>query len=407
MVGQRSDLTFKHNLQEGRHGWLRLTPAYSVKLVRQILGHHTEPSAVLDPFSGSGTTGLVCAEFGLPCDLVEINPFLAWLSRAKLYPYTQRDVEEAERIALSVTVQARQPAPDSQFWTPPIRFIERWWTPERLATLARIFHALKCYRDKAGDTPASTLLLIAFCQVSINWSNASFNHQSMSFNGASGRSLFQEEEPDLIVADFARRVGLLLPAARSPVTGRSQVYSGDARRVHRLVTRSYDCVITSPPYPNRISYVREVRPYMYWLGFLKEPREAGELDWRAIGGTWGAATSRLARWSPNGSAVPFAGFGEIVERIGSNSSLLANYVHRYFCDVTEHLESMKKALLPGAKVFYIVGNSKFYDTVVPVERIYERILEVEGFRCLGTELVRKRNSKKELYEFMVSAEWRG
>ena len=407
MVGQRADLTFKHNLQEGRHGWLRLTPAYSVKLVRQILDHHPEPTAVLDPFAGSGTTGLVCAEFGLPCDLVEINPFLAWLSRAKLYPYTQRDVEAAEQLALSVTEQVRQPAPDSQFWIPPIRFIERWWTPERLTTLARIFHALKCHSDKDGDTPAITLLLIAFCQLSIDWSNASFNHQSMSFNGASRRSLFQEDEPELIVADFVRRVGLLLPAARLPVIGRSQVYTGDARRVHRLVTGSYDCVITSPPYPNRISYVREVRPYMYWLGFLKESREAGELDWRAIGGTWGAATSRLARWSPNGSAVPFSGFGEIVKRIGSNSTLLANYVHRYFCDVTEHLESMKKVLLPGAKLFYIVGNSKFYDTVVPVESIYERLLEVEGFRYLGTELVRKRNSKKELYEFMVSAEWRG
>ncbi len=407
MVGQRSDLTFKHNLQEGRHGWLRLTPAYSVKLVRYVLGHTTKPSAVLDPFSGSGTTGLVCAEFGLSCDLVEINPFLAWLSRAKLYPYTRQDVEEAEQLAASVTTQARRLAADSPLWTPPLRFIERWWTPERLATLARIFHALQCHREQVGDTPAVILLLIAFCQVAIDWSHAAFNHQSMSFKDTSGLSLFQEDDPDLMIDDFARRVGALLPAARSPVTGCSQVYSGDARRVHQLVIGSYDCVITSPPYPNRISYVREVRPYMYWLGFLKESREAGELDWRAIGGTWGAATSRLARWSPNGAAVPYAGFREIVERIGSHSPLLANYVHRYFCDVTAHLASLKRVLLPGAKVFYIIGNSKFYDTVVPVERIYVRLLEVEGFRCLGTELIRKRNSKKELYEFMVSAEWEG
>ena len=38
---------------------------------------------------------------------------------------------------------------------------------------------------------------------------------------------------------------------------------------------------------------------MYWLGFLAEPKEAGELDWQAIGGTWGVATSRLAKWSPS------------------------------------------------------------------------------------------------------------
>jgi hypothetical protein len=34
-VKQRSDYTFKYNQKLGRHGWLRLTPAYSVKLVSQ------------------------------------------------------------------------------------------------------------------------------------------------------------------------------------------------------------------------------------------------------------------------------------------------------------------------------------------------------------------------------------
>lgn len=42
---------------------------------------------------------------------------------------------------------------------------------------------------------------------------------------------------------------------------------------------------TSPHYPNRISYIRELRPYMYWMKFLGEAREAGEMDWKAIGGT--------------------------------------------------------------------------------------------------------------------------
>lgn len=36
-LGRRAELTFKHNANHGRHGWLRLTPAYSVKLVNDIL----------------------------------------------------------------------------------------------------------------------------------------------------------------------------------------------------------------------------------------------------------------------------------------------------------------------------------------------------------------------------------
>jgi hypothetical protein len=76
-------------------------------------------------------------------------------------------------------------------------------------------------------------------------------------------------------------------------------------------------------------------------------------------------------------------------------------------DIAEHLTSLSRVLAPGAKVFYIVGNSKFYETVVPVEKIYESLLVQCGFKNARSELLRKRNSKKELYEFVVSGEWGG
>ena len=59
---QRADLTFKHNRGLGRHGWLRLTPAYSVKLVGEILGELDGKQVVIEPFSGTGTTAVVSAE---------------------------------------------------------------------------------------------------------------------------------------------------------------------------------------------------------------------------------------------------------------------------------------------------------------------------------------------------------
>ncbi|MCI0490371.1 MAG: hypothetical protein L0229_27575 [Blastocatellia bacterium] len=50
-----------------------------------------------------------------------------------------------------------------------------------------------------------------------------------------------------------------------------------------------------------------------------------------------------------------------------------------------------------------MGNSKFYDSVVPVEKIYEYLFQQCGFSNTKVEVLRKRNSKKELYEFLVSA----
>ncbi len=62
-----------------------------------------------------------------------------------------------------------------------------------------------------------------------------------------------------------------------------------------------------------------------------------------------------------------------------------------------------RVFMPGADLFWIVGNSKFYDTLVPVEQIYVNILESLGFTDVNYTILRKRNSKKELYEFLISA----
>ena len=142
---------------------------------------------------------------------------------------------------------------------------------------------------------------------------------------------------------------------------------------------------------------------MYWLGYLNEAREAAELDWQAIGGTWGVATSRLLKWESNGAYVPHPDFDVMIERIRMRSELLANYVHKYFVDISAHLASLYTVLEANAKVFYIVGNSKFYETIVPVEEIYANLLRYHGFTDVAIETLRKRNSKKELLEFVVSA----
>ena len=70
-----------------------------------------------------------------------------------------------------------------------------------------------------------------------------------------------------------------------------------------------------------------------------------------------------------------------------------------------HLASLTHLLAPGAKLFYIVGNSKFYDTLVPVEEIYASLPRQCGLKNVSSEPLWKRNSKRELYEFVVTGEW--
>ncbi|HVB26180.1 MAG TPA: hypothetical protein VNG51_29850 [Ktedonobacteraceae bacterium] len=107
---------------------------------------------------------------------------------------------------------------------------------------------------------------------------------------------------------------ILNSASDNPLVN-AKLVQGDSRHVEAYVDGKYDLVVTSPPYPNRMSYIRELRPYMYWLGYFEEAREAGELDWQAIGGTWGVATSRLTQWQSSNDTYCPKYLKTIVEKI--------------------------------------------------------------------------------------------
>jgi hypothetical protein len=406
---RREFLTFKANLALGRHGWLRLTPAYSRHLVEELAAPLDKHDRVLDPFCGTGTTALTCAEHGIRADTVDINPFLVWLANVKFAAYTPRELEEAGAFCATL----RLGMIGHELWYPPLHDIQKWWRPHDLHALSALFAAI---RQAGVSEAARNLLLSAFCRVAIETAAVSFGHQSMSFKSANGgQGIVDLHSAANLKGLFSKRLNEVLEAAKTPLDGRlARAYLGDSRHLHEVVPHRYTCVITSPPYPNRISYIRELRPYMYWLGYLSDGRQAGDLDWQAIGGTWGCATSNLTRWQPDPAvtavlsaadgerAETWYGFLDMVGRIAQRSPILAQYVHKYFADCVHHFRSLVGVLAPGAVVYYIVGNSKFYDVIVPTELLYAGLLREHGFHDVAVENIRKRNSKKELFEFVVS-----
>jgi hypothetical protein len=410
LLGSEAHLTFKGNLKQSRYGWLRLTPAYSVHLVADLLDRAAGPEAVVfDPYCGTGTTALVCAEKGLSSYTTDINPFLVWLASAKAAAYDAQVIEEfvcgAEAVSAAIDTNSGR-----QEWVPDLHQIHKWWDEETLHSLGRAMASIR-EQDETLPAAAADLLRIAFCRTLIERANVSFGHQSMSFKKRKAQeSLFRTEGlKDLVRAAWKASVDALAISATTVIQQPPSVLLCDARALTTseslgLRPGSVDCVITSPPYPNRMSYIRELRPYMYWLGYLSDGRAAGELDWQAIGGTWGCATSNVGKWSaPTPRAIPHGDFEDILRRIAVRSDLLSRYVHKYFYDMTDHVAELTRLLAPAATVHYIVGNSKFYDVLLPVQDIYAGLFAEAGLADVQVETIRKRSSKRELFEFVVSA----
>ena len=402
-IKQRSDYTFKYNEKLGRHGWLRLTPAYSVKLVDEIITGIPKDSFILEPFSGTATTGLVAAEKGVSAHCLDINQFLKWLGDAKCRNYTAKEFERLNDGVNAAMKDAKQLA-NEECWVPDIHNIERWWCDHTLKILAGLRQALVNEFGEPKEGNVSSLAWIAFCRLIIETSSAAFNHVSMSFSDT-----VETFEVKQIETLYLQILEAILRSAKSKLKGKAKVYEIDSRNITPIKDIEYSHVVTSPPYPNRISYIRELRPYMYWTKFLETAREAGEIDWKAIGGTWGVATSRLQDWDSNGIDLPeslLMAVTNIRDSDQKNSLLMANYVWKYFHDMHLHFISLKDRLRTGTQLSYIVGNSSFYGNMVHTETLLEDSLSMLGFNNIGNKMVRKRNSKKELFEYCVHATWK-
>ncbi|MGF1672807.1 MAG: DNA methyltransferase [Rivularia sp. (in: cyanobacteria)] len=401
-VSQRTDYTFKYNQSLRRHGWLRLTPAYGVKLVENLLVTTDKDDIILDPFSGTATTGLVAAERGNYAFAFDINPFLVWFGNIKCKNYSDKYVNDIWEKIDRALVESKKLI-ETQNWIPQIFNIERWWSNRTLKIISSLRTSLIHQFGEPNENEDNGIVWVAFCRLIIETSSAAFNHISMSF-----KDTVKYFEIEYIEQLFISIISTILQSALKPIKGIVKIIQADARCIVDLNGVQIDKVVTSPPYPNRISYIRELRPYMYWTKFLMEAKEAAEIDWTAIGGTWGTATSRLNSWQMENIDLPQEVYS-VVESIkisdGKNAGLMSIYVLKYFHDMHIHLTSLRHLLKDGAWVHYIVGNSTFFGNMVDTAALIAKSMKILGYKNINYEIIRKRNCKKSLYEYCVSARW--
>ena len=241
---QRAYYTHKFSAKTGRHGWLRLTPAYSVKIVEELIELYDQPRRVLDPFCGTGTTALSAAYHGHEGVTTDINPFLVWFGQAKMAQYSSAVIASTLGAGARVVEVVKRGAVEPMK-APPIHRIERWWGAETLTFLRTLGAGIE--DESEEHSPERNLLLVAFCRTLIELSNAAFNHQSMSFKDDGQLDIRLDIDMGQVFSDDLRFV---LDGAMDNPDGTGQVVLGNARKLPEVVDGTFDLVITSPPYAN-------------------------------------------------------------------------------------------------------------------------------------------------------------
>lgn len=401
------DITFLSSRNESVHRWYRLTPSFSPSLVRYFINKWriSSNSLVHDPFSGRGTTAIECQKNAIPCIAFEINPILQLVGKHSLdwRPETvdgvldylvdlKKSLAKFRKTSLEGVATATGEA------IPDIHDVFRWWKPEVLHDL---LIAKSLFKDNIYSSIKNYLWVI-LTEASIETANIHRNHPTITFDDNHERiidvfSVIERKALD-VIADIHS-----LKDSEIKCSGIADVRLEDSCRPRKpLLPQSITHVVTSPPYPNRYSYVHQTRPQLHFMDAIPTRRCATDIDLKAVGGTWGAATSALMKEL----IVPPASLSDALDYwdvLSKKNILMCNYATKYFIDMEEHLRNLKPALVSGAMCAYVVGNSRLSGVEIYTETILARIFEMLGYSIDAILLFRKRGGRKRLYETAVIA----
>jgi DNA methylase len=401
--------TFLGGLATKVHRWFRLTPSFGPELVRKSLADmNTAPnSVILDPFAGAGTTLIQAKLEGHQAIGFEVNPLLHFVCNTSLNWSLEPTSLREQLLRIKDMVRSRQKTAKGFSFEelglipPPIHNVHRWWREDVLKDLLLLLDAIRVC-GTASESKSFFELALAGVLVP-DLTNVTLGRLQLHFIDRSSHSIHAwetfESHALRMISDL-EEVEEIVPASRP-----GRVFHTDATNPQLppdlpLVNR----VVTSPPYPNRYSYVWNTRPHLYMLGLFHSAKQASALDLKTIGGTWGTATSVLAK----GTVEPaYQVLSEVVlpvvKQIRKADNLMANYVMKYFNKLADQIAAQDPLLTADAQLAYVVGCSTIKDVYVETDVLLGKVFEGLdlGYGVSRIERFRQRHSGKDLHESTV------
>jgi tRNA G10 N-methylase Trm11 len=359
-----------------------------------------ENHLLLEPFAGKGTTLIETQKLNISSIGIEINPLLQSVSEKCLSWH--HEIEALQKILQNIETQyfeIRKKA-NTDFETfcqkyklevPPIHNVFRWWQEDVLKDLLLLKKLVYQVEEKHLN-PFWT----ALSSVCLDCANIHRNHPTISFDDKHKRKIdvWREfsEKTNRIFCD-------LKEVSKAELKNLSKVFLGDSTKIEEiLTTEKIDRIITSPPYPNRFSYIHTTRPQLFFMDVIKDAKTATDIDIDAIGGTWGRATSILDKEFLQPNAEIRNILQVFINELQPKSLLMCNYAIKYFNLMHNHIKSVKSFLSENFKGVYVVGNSRLYGVEIHTEIILAKIFEREGFKVDKIMMFRKRGGKSKLFE---------
>ena len=397
-------VTFSSNMDQPFHRWYRFPAGFSADLVRSMIQtlDVDRKSIVLDPFTGCGTTNVVCKTMNIESVGVEAHPLLSWIAKVKVYwdfslydlkRYLNNKCNEVDKQLK--TLDSR----DYDLVSKP-EFLHKCYSEE---TLARLY-ALKALIEDEEDHHLRELMLLGLLSilrkvttVATGWSYTLPKHKKK--NSVPPVSKAFKDQMWMMYEDLRTAILSTKDTAMAEIYERS-----DARDLKGLLdNREIDFEFTSPPYLNNYDYAERTRLDLYFLGWANSWGEITEKvrNKLIISATTQIKRSEMRNIEPR-TELPLQVREELFKKMHKLSEERLQHggkkdydfmVVGYFNDMYDAISEMHRVLKPRKYAVMILGDSAPYGVHIPTD-VYLAIIGKEvGFNINKIYVLRERGGK--------------
>lgn len=367
--------------------WFRFKEAYSPKLVTDVVDSLDNfPNVVVDPFGGCGTTAITCQFLGITPTVIEVNPFLADLTEAKLTHYDLVKLAEDRRNLLdnlddiNISELERQNYPPT-FCEPGIK--NRWLYSTKL--FKRILQyrygieLLTCEKNKR-------LFRVILGSTLVSVSNVFINGKGRKY-----KANWKERQSSSYDLDFLFSANLTEALKDIRIFNQKhseyKIIRGDCRQKFNMVD-TFDLSIFSPPYPNSFDYTDVYNIELWMLGYITSNNNCQKLRSETL-----RSHVQVSRSYENTHANSEKLSKLIKELDYIRDSLwsksIPDMVGAYFCDLASLLNQMRKKINENGNIIIVVGDSAYQSIRIPVADILEELADNLGYRTKEKRVIRK------------------
>jgi DNA modification methylase len=374
-----------------RFRWYGYKEGFSPKLVEEAINDVgiRKDDFILDPFNGNGTVTLTASINNIKSIGIEVNPFVAFMSRVKLENFSSEKLaKDIDFVLMSADLGKTSNLSTYSTFSEGSGKSKWLFNRDVLTSFEGGLLALNKFPPSEKNIFKLSLIGAAMDNCNAlkdgkclkyrsNWQNRKFNKDSFL------KSLSE------------RLINNIDDLEKQIIQKQAYIVNGDSRQVIKSISGEFKLCITSPPYLNSFDYTDIYRPELFLGKFINSSQELIELRYKTI-------RSHVEVALPKPTQNKFGEiYNSVYKRINNSENIWSKripiMIQSYFEDMQNVLANLLTKAKRGGELWLVVANSVYVGVEIPVDLILAEIGTQKGWKLKRIEVIRYINRRKTKY----------